>query len=672
VTWTFRLVAALLSALIATTVVLVRDNRSAWAASQPSPVLVQAQALNGSTVALMWTAVSNVDGYDIYRNAAKVASTEATNFNDGGLAPLTTYTYQVAPVSGGIEVGLSNSVTATTQTPPDSSAPTEPGTITVSSVSSSSARLTWGKSTDNIMVEGYRILRGGPADLPSALVDIWTVDGVKNSYSAAGLRSGTTYQFGIAAFDPDDNVSPIRTVTFKTVASTNTVPPAAPSSAGVGIKVFSPTRIDVTWGASSSSDVSGYTVLRDGNRVGKVDLPMRSTYSDNGLQPGTTHSYAVEAIDSAGNISAPTTAKSATTLLSGQLRVARGPYVLWTTAYSARVAWWTDLPSQSVVSYGVGGLTTQLVDRATTVRHVMLVGPLSAGATYEYAVGDGAFQTSTASLTTAAPPGVTFSFAAIGDYGSNSPGESQNARLINADATQLIQSVGDNVYPEAMDPDFLTFYSDYDNRFFKQFGPALTHEIFWTANGNDDYFGHGAIWRVASLPNNQEWFSYDWGDAHVLVLDTERPYAPGTPQYAYAQADLAAHQSNVWRIVVFHHPAYSSTSSNSSSAPVQQYLVPLLQAEKVQLVLSGHSHNYERTFPLINSQPTPGGVTYIVTGAGGNSFNPFTIPEPSWSAFREDTRYEYVRVTVSRTLLLLQTISASDGTIIDSDSISAP
>jgi chitodextrinase len=672
VTWTFRLVAALLSALITTTVVLVRDNWSASAASQASPVLVQAQALNGSTVALMWTAVSNVDGYDIYRNAAKVASTQATNFNDGGLAPLTTYAYQVAPVSGGIEVGLSNSVTATTQTPPDTSAPTEPGTITVSSVSSSSARLTWAKSTDNIMVEGYRILRGGPADLPSALVDIWTVDGVKNSYSATGLRSGTTYQFGIAAFDPDDNMSPIRTVAFKTVASTDTVPPAAPSSAGVGIKAFSPTRIDVTWGASSSSDVSGYRVLRDGNRVGEVDLPMRSTYSDNGLQPGTTHSYAVEAIDSAGNISAPTTAKSTTTLLSGQLRVARGPYVLWTTAYSARVAWWTDLPSQSVVSYGVGGLTTQLVDRATTVRHVMLVGPLSAGGTYEYAVGDGAFQTSIASLTTAAPPGATFSFAAIGDYGSNSPGESQNARLINADATQFIQSVGDNVYPEAMDPDFLTFYSDYDNRFFKQFGPALAHEIFWTANGNDDYFGHGAIWRVASLPNNQEWFSYDWGDAHVLVLDTERPYAPGTPQYAYAQADLAAHQSNAWRIVVFHHPAYSSTSSNSSSAPVQQYLVPLLQAEKVQLVLSGHSHNYERTFPLINSQPTAGGVTYVVTGAGGNSFNPFTISEPTWSAFREDTKYEYVRVTVSRTSLLLQTISASDGTILDTDSISAP
>ena len=198
------------------------------------------------------------------------------------------------------------------------------------------------------------------------------------------------------------------------------------------------------------------------------------------------------------------------------------------------------------------------------------------------------------------------------------------------------------------------------------------HETFITANGEKEYFGDGTFWGDFSLPNNEEWFSYDWGDAHILVMDTERPYSPGSPQYNFAQSDLAAHQSSKWRIVVFQNPPYSSTTTNSSSVPVQQNVVPLLQQENVQLVLSGNSHNYERSFPLINGQPAQGGITYIVTGAGGNSFNKFAIAEPSWSAFREDTSYEYVRVTVSATSLLLQAVKASDGSVLDTASISAP
>jgi hypothetical protein len=631
-----------------------------------------AQGLNGNTVELIWTVAPGTDSYNVYRNGALVANTAAANYDDSGLTPLTTYSYQVGSVVGGSEVGLSSASTATTQAAAETSPPTEPGVITVSSVTQSSAKLTWSKSSDNVRIEGYRILRGGPADSAASLVYIWTADGFKNTYSPTGLRSGTTYQFGVVALDPDNNLSPTRTVTFTTSISTDTVAPAAPSSGSVVVKAFSPTRIDVTWGASSSSDVSGYLVLRDGSVAGRVDLPMRTTYSDNGLGPGTAHSYSIETVDSAGNVSVPTTPKSGTTLPAGKIRIARGPLAQSTTGNSSRVVWWTDLPSQSVVSFGEGSLTTQLVEPVPTLRHVMLIGPLSPGTTYEYQVGDGVVASSLARLTTAALSGTTFSFAAIGDFGGNSTGELQNAQRINADATQFIQTVGDNIYPDGRDPDFVNFYSDYDNRLFKQFQPAFMHETFMTANGEKEYFGDGTFWRDFSLPNNEDWFSYDWGNAHILVLDTERAYTPGSPQYNFAQSDLAAHQTSKWRIVAFQNPPYSSTTTNSSSVPVQQNIVPLLQQQHVQLVLSGNSHNYERTFPLINGLPAAGGITYIVTGGGGNGFNKFAIAAPSWSAFREDTSYEYLRVTVTTTSLQLQAVKASDGTVLDAASISAP
>ncbi len=99
-------------------------------------------------------------------------------------------------------------------------------------------------------------------------------------------------------------------------------------------------------------------------------------------------------------------------------------------------------------------------------------------------------------------------------------------------------------------------------------------------------------------------------------------------------------------------------------------MVPLFQNFRVSLVLSGNSHNYERTFPLIDGRPVPGdGVTYIVTGAGGNLFTRFAAPVPAYSAFREDTSYEFVKVTVGPKELVAQAVSDDGRTIIDRTTI---
>ena len=171
------------------------------------------------------------------------------------------------------------------------------------------------------------------------------------------------------------------------------------------------------------------------------------------------------------------------------------------------------------------------------------------------------------------------------------------------------------------------------------------------------------------LPNNERWYSYDWGSAHILVLDTEMPFTPGTPQYAFAQADLAAHQSSAWRIVALQRPAYSSSTASASSIPVRTYLTPLFEQQNVKLVLSGNSHNYERTYPLIGGTPTTGGVTYVVSGNGGNGFNTFQLAQPSWSAYRQASYYGYLRVTVGPSSIQVNEIRADTGTVIDSTTI---
>jgi fibronectin type 3 domain-containing protein len=557
----------------------------------------------------------------------------------------------------------------------DTSAPTQPGPVTVYGVTSSSANLTWGTSTDDVKVEGYRVYRG-PASAPNSSLSLIATTDAVTSYTATTLYAGTAYKFGIVAIDPSDNASAMTTTTFTTSSSSNTTPPVAPSSSSVSGTAFSSSRIDVVWGASSSSDVAGYLVLRNGTQVGRVDLPGGLHYSDTGLAASTNYTYSVEAVDSAGNVSSATSGRKVKTLAAGTVKIARGPYLANVTANSAVVSWWTNIATSGTVNYGIASTSEHSVNDPTgTVQHhqVTLTG-LSGGTTYKYSVVSGPVS-SGASFTTAAAPGTTFSFAAIGDFGGGSGGETQNANNIAGAGTSFIQTLGDNIYPSAglPDPNFATTYSDFDARFFKQFGTAVKSQPFFPANGNKEYYGDGEFWNAfPMLGTNHAWYSYDWGNAHILVVDSEQQFTPGTPQYSFIQNDLATHQSATWRIVAIQRPPYSSSSASSSSLPVQQYLVPLFEQYNVQLVLSGNSHNYERSYPLRGGNVvSSGGVTYVVSGAGGNGFNSFTIAQPSWSAFREASYFEYTKVTVSPTSLRVDAVRADTNAVFDSTTIQA-
>jgi fibronectin type 3 domain-containing protein len=658
---------ALLALGLAATAVLAGQAIS----SGSPPDLVVAQGVDDTAVEVAWTGVNGADSYRVYRDGAFVAEQPGTQYVDSPLSPDSPHDYAVSAVSGGIESALSTPASTRTQQPTDHTAPADTGPITVSDVTESSADLDWSNSTDNVKVVAYRILRGPAGTPPDQLTQIATSEG-SSSYSASNLRSNTSYVFGVIAIDANNNHSPLRTVTFTTASTFDVIAPAAPSNGGVRTIPFSSSRIDVTWPTSTSSDVASYRVYRNGVQVGDVPSPLRKTFSDTGLTPATTYTYTIRTVDWAGNLSSATSGKVGTTPAAGTVLIRRGPLTEWITPSSARVAWWTNLPTASVVQYGAGGLTQTVTDPVQRTQHMMLIGGLTPGTQYQFSAGDGVTMSPTGIFSTASAAGSTFSFAAVGDFGGGSTGEQQVADAIAASGAQFTQTVGDNVYPDAADPDFETFYSDFDSRLFKQYGPAMTTQAFMIGNGNHEYYGDEATWRNFSLPNNERWFSYDWGDAHFTVLDTEQPYSPGTPQYAFASADLAAHQDDTWRIVIIHRPPYSSISNNSSSSGVLADLVPLFEQQHVQLVLAGHSHNYERTYPLIGGTPAEGGVVYVVTGGGGNGHNTFQIPQPSWSAYRNDTDYQYTKVTVSPQSIRLDAIRGDTQAVFDSTEIDAP
>ncbi len=328
---------------------------------------------------------------------------------------------------------------ASAASPPDTSPPTEPGVITVSSLTSTSAYLTWATSKDNVGIEGYRIwrgLNGGPMSI------IYTNDGLED-YPATNLRSNATYQFGVTAIDSANNQSPMQTTTLTTAVSTDTTVPSPPSNSSLSIKAFSSSRLDVLWGNSPSTNVAYYEVFRGGTEIAIVDRPNAPHYSDNGLSPSTSYSYTVVAVSSAGLASVPTAAKAGTTTATGVVTIARGPVDSVVTGSSGIVSWWTNIPTSGSLS--IAGQT--LSDPSgVTEHHVVSVSGLTASTTNPYTLTSqdpttGQSATATGSITTAAQPGQTFSFAAMGDYGGGGPGEVDNAANI--------ASAGHSIHPDA-------------------------------------------------------------------------------------------------------------------------------------------------------------------------------------------------------------------------------
>jgi hypothetical protein len=120
----------------------------------------------------------------------------------------------------------------------------------------------------------------------------------------------------------------------------------------------------------------------------------------------------------------------------------------------------------------------------------------------------------------------------------------------------------------------------------------------------------------------------------------------------------------------FHHPPYSS-SHHGSDLQIRGSLGPLFDKHHVDLVLCGHDHDYERTFPLLaeqvvdaNQEPSytdPRGTVYVVTGGGGRSLY---AAGTSFFTAKSQSIHHFTQVDVSGPTIHLRAI-AFDGTLID-------
>ena len=334
---------------------------------------------------------------------------------------------------------------------------------------------------------------------------------------------------------------------------------------------------------------------------------------------------------------------------------ARDQYVQNVSTSSAVIAWMSEEPGAGFVRYGeTRELEHERGDGRTGKRHSVTLSGLRPGSRYYYRV---AGAQKIASFRTALEgPGSGFTFAVVGDSGTGSRAQRAVASLLERMQPDLILHTGDVVYPKGDD-------ADYDPKFFTPYRRIIGGVPIFPSLGNHDVeTKNGAPYlENFHLPRNNpentgRYYSFDWGNAHFVALDSELYYDDegGDPgrQKAWLERDLGETRQP-WKFAFFHRPPYSS-SEHGSDLVVREDLEPVLARHGVDLVFNGHDHHYERTVQIR-------GVTYVVTGGGGKDL--YEAGESEWTAFSRSAHHA-VSVCVDGDRLRLEAVE-TNGAVMD-------
>src|SRR5262249_44615552 len=260
----------------------------------------------------------------------------------------------------------------------------------------------------------------------------------------------------------------------------------------------------------------------------------------------------------------------------------RGPVAESVTQRSALISFRTSAPDHDSVLVRGGAP----IDAGTGIGHVARLTRLTPRRPYESTVeGDsGALATGTFR---AAPVGASrFTFAVVGDFGSGTSDEAAVASLIESWHPDFVLTVGDNAYPTGS-TDLL------DRDIFRPYAAVMRESAWFPALGNHDVKaddGQPELEAFHSL-GTERWYRFNWGDAAVVVLDSDTTVAPGSPQLRFAGRALA--RRSCFRFAAWHHPPWEPPGRPLSPG-LRRNLVPLVQQNGVQVVFVGHLHAYAR------------------------------------------------------------------------------
>ena len=300
----------------------------------------------------------------------------------------------------------------------------------------------------------------------------------------------------------------------------------------------------------------------------------------------------------------------------------RYPLIQSPTENSVVIGWNNATGGIGSVNYGTapGALTNTVSELTSKQIHGITLSGLQPNTKYYYQAICGSFQSSVEYFYTAKPDSVrNMDFVVYGDCGFNNSQQDQISALMNNQTQDFGLVVGDVDQISG---------NNYDVNYFPHYKNMTKHTCHFTAIGNHDVITNNTNYTDAFIlphnnPANTElYYSFTWGNAKFIALDGNIAYTAGSAQYTWLQNELKCNDRE-WVFVFFHQPPWSNAWDVSYYIPFTPFfmyegntdmrtsIVPLFEQYHVDVVLNGHTHDYQRG--------TLNGVHYFIAGGGGTS-----------------------------------------------------
>jgi Calcineurin-like phosphoesterase len=214
-----------------------------------------------------------------------------------------------------------------------------------------------------------------------------------------------------------------------------------------------------------------------------------------------------------------------------------------------------------------------------------------------------------------------YNFGSVGDWGCNSNTQKTLANIrSHGISPERVLALGDYSYQ-----DTATCWLNIIN-------PVKSITRITIGNHEDDADEGLAQYRSAFGLSDDTFYSFSYSNARILVMDSDnRCFTSGCEQFGHniGRLQLWSQDPNVdWIIVYLHKQMYTSPNSCGSSScsntgsdatNLRNTYHKYFDQYGVDLVLNGHVHNFQRTYPIAYDSGSPSSP--IITSTASTDYN---------------------------------------------------
>ena len=341
--------------------------------------------------------------------------------------------------------------------------------------------------------------------------------------------------------------------------------------------------------------------------------------------------------------------------------ITKGPYLSEPENTSIIIRWESSKVLPFVVKYGSEKnlnnlqIAKKIGNHSNRYLYEAKIEKLIPGKKYYYQVISDTVKSNVGYFKCKTPQDEALTFVVIGDSRSNPKVFSEISEKVYHDNPELIISVGDLVRKGGI-------YEEWEKYFFGVTKKIIDHiPLIPSLGDHEGSNDEGKLFTYFFFPRmsyKKLWYSYNYGNAHFVVLDYR--YPENEEMIEWFKNDMSKSKSK-WNFVYMHRPCYNL--GGHCSAWGREIWPKLFNQYKIDIVFAGHSHLYERFYP-VKPYDTPDAhpVTYITSGGSGASL--YKAGSNPVLAFSKSV-YHYVTVKINKDKINLK-VYLKDGSLLDS------